>query len=252
MKTSVQLYSVREALAADPLRTFETLKDAGFARVEPFGLVEHAQILRDGLAATGLTAPTTHASLLAAEDPSAAFGLAAELGIGTVIDPYWEPTDFETAEGVRGVADRLNALVPVARQHGVGVGYHNHAFELRNRIDGRPALVILAELLDPAVALEVDTYWAAVGGVDPAALLTELGERVRFAHLKDGPISEDPSAQLPLGQGRIDVPAILAAAPWLELGVIEFDDYAGDTLEGVEQSLRHLEHLLGATEEEGR
>lgn len=249
MLTSVQLYSVREALAADPLRTLETLKAAGFARVEPFGLVEHAAVLRDGLAATGLTAPTTHASLLAADDPAAAFGLAAELGIGTVVDPYWDPQDFETADGVRGVADRLNALVPLAREHGVGVGYHNHAFELRNRIDGRPALVVLAEQLDPSVALELDTYWAAVGGVDPAELLRELGERVRFAHLKDGPVSEDTAAQLPLGQGAIDVPAILAAAPWLELGVIEFDDYAGDVLDGVAQSLRHLEQLTGTATE---
>lgn len=246
MKTSVQLYSVRDQLADDPLATLETLKAAGFAHVEPFGLADWAERLSPALAATGLTAPTTHASLLAAEDPSATFGIAAELGISVVIDPYWEPEDFESADGVARVADRLNALVPIAERHGLGVGYHNHAFELRNRIDGVPALVALAARLDPEVALEVDTYWAAVGGVDPAALLRDLGERVRFVHLKDGPLTEDPAAQLPLGQGEIDAPAILAAAPWLELGVIEFDDYAGDTLVGVEESLRHLETLTAA------
>lgn len=246
MLPSVQLYSVREALAEDPRATLQTLRDGGFERVEPFGLAENGPALMPLLAELSLAAPTTHASLLSADDPQQVLDLAAQMGVGTVIDPFWNPEDWSTADRVASVADRLNALVEPAQKAGVSIGYHNHAFELANRIDGRPALEVLADHLDPAVALEVDTYWAAVGGADPAELLRTLGERVRFVHLKDGPVSHDANEQLPLGQGAMDVPTLLATAPWLELGVIEFDEYAGDVLEGVVQSLRYLDTLEDA------
>lgn len=240
MLPSVQLYSVRDALAADPLGTLQQLRESGFERVEPFDLAGHATMLADGLAQTGLEAPSTHASLLAAEDPASVFATARDLGIGTVIDPFWNPDDWASEEGVRSVARRLNELAPIAARHGVRLGYHNHAFECATDFEGRTGLELLVEHLDPAVVLELDTYWAAVAGVDPAALLRSLGERVRLVHLKDGPIEADTSTQLPLGEGAMDLPALLGAAPWLELGVIEFDDYAGDVLDGVAQSLEHL------------
>ena len=90
------------------------------------------------------------------------------------------------------------------------------------------------------MVLEVDTYWAAVGGVPAPELLGRLGERVQFLHVKDGPITDDPKAQLPAGTGAMDVPAVLAAAPDA-LRVIEFDDYAGDIFAGLAASLAYLE-----------
>jgi hypothetical protein len=56
---------------------------------------------------------------------------------------------------------------------------------------------------------------------------------VRLLHLKDGPIEQDTASQLPLGSGAMPVAAILAAAPAVELAVLEFDDYAGDLFEGL-------------------
>ena len=47
------------------------------------------------------------------------------------------------------------------------------------------------------------------------------------------------STQTPAGQGDVDVPAILSAAP-TALRVVEFDSYRGDVFEGVAQSLAWL------------
>jgi sugar phosphate isomerase/epimerase len=91
----------------------------------------------------------------------------------------------------------------------------------------------------PEVALEVDTFWATLGGADTPALLRGLGERVRFIHVKDGAITDDTEQQLPAGRGDVDVPAILAAAPQA-LRVIEFDAYAGDVFEGIAESFAWL------------
>ena len=90
------------------------------------------------------------------------------------------------------------------------------------------------------MVLEIDTYWAAVGGADVPALLASLGERVQLVHLKDGDLSEDPAAQLPLGTGAMPLTETLAASRNVAYGVIEFDDYAGDMLEGIAASLAHL------------
>jgi len=87
------------------------------------------------------------------------------------------------------------------------------------------------------VVLELDTYWAAVGGEDVVALLGRLGERARLVHLKDGPIDKDDASQLPLGAGAMPVAAIVEAATAAELAVLEFDDYGGDLFEGLAASL---------------
>ena len=75
---SVQLYSVRDAFAADPADTLARLAEIGFTQVEPYGVVENLAALRAGLPANGLTAPTAHAKLLGV-DQHAVFAAAAEL-----------------------------------------------------------------------------------------------------------------------------------------------------------------------------
>ena len=85
----------------------------------------------------------------------------------------------------------------------------------------------------------MDTYWAAVGGQDPVeVLLQRLGDRVKFIHIKDGPLTTDTKAQQPAGQGKMAVLDVIAAAKSLEVGVVEFDDYSGDIFDGITQSLR--------------
>jgi sugar phosphate isomerase/epimerase len=98
---------------------------------------------------------------------------------------------------------------------------------------------VFTERLDPAVVLEVDTYWAEVGGASAPELLARLGERVRLIHVKDGPQSGDAAAQQPAGAGDMPIEAILAAAPGA-VRVFEFDAYAGDLFDGIEQSLEFV------------
>jgi sugar phosphate isomerase/epimerase len=228
---SVQLYTVRQSLAADPDGTLSRLAEIGFRRVEPFALLEHLDALRDALPRHGLTAPTTHADVLTT-DAEPVFAAAAELGIGTVIQPWLDPAGWQTEDGVARIADDLNAAADRAAPHGLTIGYHNHHFELEARFEGRHALEVLADRLAPGVVLEVDTYWAMAGGADVPALLGRLGTRVMALHLKDGDGSLDPSRQVPLGQGRLPVAAILAAAPDARR-VVELDDTRGDLFEAI-------------------
>jgi sugar phosphate isomerase/epimerase len=239
MSYSLQLYTLRDAIAEDLPATIRRVADIGFAQVEPYNFVATARELGAALRENGLTAPSGHAPLLS-QDQDEIFAAAKELGITTVIEPYIPAERWQKAEDIQATAKALNAAAKKGAEYGVRVGYHNHAWELESSIEGRTALEYVADLLDPELVLEVDTYWVAVGGQDPVDILTKLGDRVKFIHIKDGPVTTDTKAQQPVGQGMIPVLDVIAAAKSLEVGVVEFDDYAGDIFEGIEQSLSFL------------
>ncbi|GAA1449343.1 sugar phosphate isomerase/epimerase family protein [Leifsonia poae] len=237
-KLSVQLYTVRELLTEDTVGTLKRIADLGFTQVEPFAFLSFGDDLGRGLSEAGLTAPTTHQSFIGG-DLEPVFEAAKALGIETVIDPFVAPERWQTAESVDEIASQLNAAAEVAARYGVRVGYHNHAHELENTIDGVTAFEYFESKLDPAVVLEVDTYWVAVGGHDPVALLKKFGDRVVALHVKDGPGTTETKDQVAVGQGSLPVEEIIAAAP-NALRVIELDDSRGDRFQAVADSYAFL------------
>jgi sugar phosphate isomerase/epimerase len=236
---SVQLYSVRNALAEDLPGTLDRIAGLGFSNVELFGFVEQADRYREALAASGLTPLSAHAQLVEGDAVERTLEAAAGLGVKTLIDPAIRG-GWDSADGVARIADRLGEIAVSAQAHGLTLGYHNHWWEFESEIDGRNAYEVFVEQLDPAVVLEVDTYWAEVGGVGAPALLGRLGDRVKLLHVKDGPATRDTAAQQPAGAGVVPVLDILAAAPDA-LRVLEFDDYSGDVFDGLAQSLKFVQ-----------
>jgi sugar phosphate isomerase/epimerase len=239
MSYSLQLYTLRNAIQEDLPGTIRKVAEIGFTQVEPYNFVATAQELGEALRDNGLAAPSGHAPLLS-QDQDQIFTAARELGITTVIDPFIPADRWQSAEDVQATAAQLNAAAKKGAEYGIRVGYHNHQWELESRIEGRTALEYFADLLDPELVLEVDTYWVAVGGQDPVDILGKLGTRVKFIHIKDGPLTTDTKAQLPAGQGKVAVLDVIAAATSLEVGVVEFDDYDGDIFEGINESLSFL------------
>jgi sugar phosphate isomerase/epimerase len=259
---SVQLYSIHEALDADLDGSLAKLAETGLTTVEAFDFVRRADALKASFDRYGLSSPTAHAVLIEKEAntpdglltrPPAeeVFAAAQTLGVQVVIDPYVPLEHWQTLEDVQRNADRLNEASAKAAELGLKVGYHNHDHELSATLDGTPVLELFAGLLDPAVVLEVDLYWAAAGGVDPVALLKRLGDRVIAVHVKDGPIkpgtsSRDlPRTQQPAGTGDVPLAAALEAATSAEYAVIEFDHYEGDIFAGIGESYAWLRKTLG-------
>lgn len=257
---SVQLYSVRDAIDADLDAAVARVAEIGFTKVEPYAFHQRTADYVRAFAATGLTAPSGHAPVIDSDDADAIFDAASELGMTTVIDPFIPTDRWQTADDVHRLADRVNELTEQAKARGLEFGYHNHQWEFTNKVDGRPVYELFVELLGPDTVLEVDTFWATVGGADTPAVLRSLGDRVRALHVKDGKITDDilnvlPSSesalivpealkaafenQTPAGQGDVDVKAILEAAPHA-LRVVEFDAYRGDVFQGIAESFAWL------------
>ena len=239
MDYSLQLYTLRRPLEEDLPGTIRRVADIGFTQVEPYNFVATAKELGSALKENGLTAPSGHAPLLS-QDQDEIFAAARDLGITTVIDPFIPADRWQTAEDIRATAEKLNEAAKKGAEYGIRVGDHNHQWELESIVEGRTALEYFADLLDPELVLEVDAYWVAVGGQDPVDILARLGDRVKLIHIKDGPLTTDTKAQQPAGKGKVQVLDVIAAAKSLEVGVVEFDDYAGDIFDGIAQSLAFL------------
>lgn len=238
-KLSVQLYSVREAIAADLPGALRRVAEIGFRQVELYGFVDRPEEYRDALDAAGLSAPSGHAALFG-QDAVVVLASASTIGVETVIDPHIDDSLWRTRDDLAAIATQLNDAARIAADSGIRIGYHNHAFEFENQVDGVSALEVLADLLDPSVVLELDTYWAAVGGeTDVPALLRRLGDRVQFLHVKDGPLTKDDKQQVAVGAGSMPVDEILAAAPHA-LQVVELDDFDGDIFDALTDSYRFL------------
>jgi sugar phosphate isomerase/epimerase len=236
---SIQLYTVRDQLDEDTPGTLRRLAALGLRNVEPFDLVGKVDRLAGPMTELGLAAPTTHVSFVdAGVEP--ALAAAARLGVTTIIEPWLPEERWQTRADIAAIAAGLNDAARRAADQGITVGYHNHWWELELHIDGVTALEVLADHLDDGVVLELDTYWCAVGGADPVAMLARLGERVVALHIKDGPIARDAALQVPAGSGAMPFPAILAAAPAAR-AVLEFDLYAGDLFEGIGEGIAFLQ-----------
>ena len=234
---SVQLYTVRRELAVDPAGTLERLRAIGYSTVELFALVDFAEVYSE-LSTFGLAPSSAHVSLVDV-DVVPVFEAARAVGVTTLIHPFTDASRWTTGDDIAAIAAELNRVAAIAADIGITVGYHNHAWELESRVDGTTGLEVLADLLDPGVVLEVDTYWAAVGGADPVALLERLGSRVQLLHIKDGPLTGNDLEQVAVGSGSMPVPAILAAAPHA-IRVVELDDFDGDMLTAVADRAAYL------------
>jgi sugar phosphate isomerase/epimerase len=233
----LQLYTVRDQLASGRSAVLEAIRGFGYAAVEPYDVLTDPEALRADLDEAGLAVCAVHAKALG-DDADAFLDGARTVGADTVIVPSVDPERFADADAIGALARELNEAAARAAGRGLRFGYHNHAFELA-LVDGRTGLEALADALDPAVLLEVDTYWAAVGGQDVPALLGRLGDRVRYLHVKDGPVTKD-DPMTAVGGGRMPVAEILAACPSAEWHVVELDRCATDVLTAVRDSLDWL------------
>ena len=141
---------------------------------------------------------------------------------------------------MRRTADTCQQLIESLRPQGFELAIHNHWWEFQ-RFDGRPAFHYLQEWV-PDLQFELDTYWAAnFGACDPASELQRIRHRTPLLHIKDGPL-EAKQPHVAVGSGRMDVPAVIAAADdaVLEWLVVELDACATDMMTAVRESYEYL------------
>jgi sugar phosphate isomerase/epimerase len=238
----VQLYSVRDVDLPWPV-LFERLAAMGYDAIETVGVPGgDPAIARRWADDAGLRIAGSHvgASPASPESVEARFEAVAAMGADLVFTPSLVASDLVDLATLERTADYLEDVAARAAAVGLTFGVHNHEHEVAD-LDGARIHRRLDARLSPAVAWQVDVYWATCGGVDPGTMIGELAGRVRSIHVKDGTGRRgDPNVAL--GDGSIDLAGSIAAAEaaGIDRLIVEFDSCATDVLEAVERSRRFL------------
>ena len=230
-QVALQLYTLRRQAERDLEAALDRAAEAGYREVEWFGGLwgRAAEELRRLLSERGLGILAAHVPLAELEaDPAGAMETWRALHCQVLVCPWLD--EAQRGDGSRAhyleLGRRLDLLSYRFRAGGFRFAYHNHEFELLPFDDGLRALV--SRRSHDGWGLELDIYWAAFAGVDPAALIRELGDRVHLLHLKDGLLPGAPEERAaeratserwfrPLGEGDVDVDGCVDTA--LEAGV---------------------------------
>lgn len=243
---SLQLYTLRESSQKSFKTVLEQVAEIGFKGVEPAGFYGMTpREFRTHVNDLGMIVSSSHGPWASPGNLQEVIDTAGELGTRLVSSGFGADA-FSSMDAIKKTADMVNGMYETLSKSGLELFLHNHWWEFEE-IEGDLAFRHLAKLCS-GVLFEIDTYWAAdFGKVDPVAIVREYADRAPLLHIKDGPLVKD-ELQLPLGRGKMDVPAVIAAADpkvlqWL---VVELDNYGGEMLSAVKESYRYLvENRLG-------
>ena len=271
---ALQLFSVRDDLAADFEGTIKKVAALGYDGVEFAGTYGRtAEQVKNICTEAGVKPVSAHVSFAELmQDPEGVIQYYAEIGCKYIAIPYLTEEYRPGHEKFSEIIEGSRFLGEICKRHGIQLCYHNHDFEFV-KIDGEYALDILyKEVPAEYLATQIDTCWANVAGEDPAPYVEKYAGRTPTVHLKDFVmpgkkpsrmyqlIGIDDGAQeesdgssgfafRPVGYGAQRIEEIVQAAEksgaeWL---IVEQDSPSmGKTpLECAEMSITYLRSILG-------
>ena len=243
MEIGAQFFTVRDTCKT--LEGFaETLKkvaDIGYRTVQISGTCAYEPEWLDAeLKKNGLKCVVTHISAdrLANEAAKVAkehdvFG-CDHVGLG-----YYS-FDPEKGQTFEKFVTTYGEVAKILKENGKYFMYHNHDQEFK-KIDGVRILDRICEAI-PAelMGITFDTYWAQVGGADPAQCLEKLAGRIPCIHLKDCGYGRRMDV---IGEGNINFDRVFgkAEAGGTKYMLVEQDNCNGeDPIECLRRSYQYL------------
>lgn len=223
-KLGYQLYSIRDEMAIDPIKTLKALKQMGYRDFEVYGFDEHKELFygfkapefKQILDDLGLTVTSGHYGFSPYLHSSAEdlkwFVDQCIIGAKKLNSKYitwpWIAPELRTLENFKVMADKLNIIGEQVVKAGLSFAYHNHGFEFEDH-DGENGFDIILKGTDPnLVKLEMDMYWVMHSSqFTPQELIDAQPGRYVMWHLKDmDKVTRDYTE---LGNGSIDYISLL-------------------------------------------
>jgi sugar phosphate isomerase/epimerase len=220
----LELYSVRNALKADPMGTVRAVAGLGYQCVEFYApyfdwTESQTKDMRNLMDDLGIHCYSTHndSSYLAPEKISRARDLNHILGCKYIV----MSSSHEKAglDGWKAVANSLNFAAEQLESSGLKAGYHNHQIEF-TPIDGVRPMEILAKNTKPSVMLQLDVGTCIEAGFDPVAWIRANPGRIRSLHLKEWSPEPGKGYTVLFGEGVAKWNAIFEAAE--SVGGVEY------------------------------
>jgi len=247
---------VRDDLPKDLGGVLARVRGMGFREVEGAGLWGHtAADLRAALDAAGLRCQSAHMGFeRLRDDLHGAFAEVKAVGAAWVVCPWIPHGSAFTHDDARKAAEAFNTFATAAEGAGLRFAYHCHGYEFVPSPEGT-LFDTLARATDPKrVAFQIDVFHALFGGADPAQLIDRHKGRVVSLHLKDlkkgfpikaGTPIAPPEADVPLGTGQVDMPAVLRAATNAGTSLYYVEDESSDPWRHIPQSVAYLKNFSG-------
>jgi sugar phosphate isomerase/epimerase len=211
----LELYSVRQELAADLFGTVRKVAGTGYEAVEfysPYYEWEpaYARQVRQVLDEVGLKAPSTHngANVFTPEGLKKAIDLNRIIGSNLIVMAS-AGRDVTTLDDWKRVAERLAAASETLRPLGMRAGFHNHQTDFKP-IDGTRPMDVIARNTPQDFVLQLDVGTCIEVGQDPVAWIKANPGRIKSMHCKDWAPGEGPDKGYPVLTGE-------GVAPWKEI-----------------------------------
>lgn len=247
MPFGLQLYTLRDVLPDDPEGVLRQVAEFGYKQIESY---EGSKGMFWGMGHTGfrkflddlgMTLISSHANVF--EDAERKAAEIAEIGGDYLVCPWIGPQ--ESLDDFREIADQFNEIGQIARDAGIRFAYHNHAYSFEE-LEGEMPQDVLMEGTDPElVDFQMDIYWVAAAGEDPAEWINKYPGRFTSGHVKDLSDGEEPESTI-LGTGTIDFPSLLTVAKQhgMEYFIVEQEAYTGTTpIDAVRENASYMQKL---------
>lgn len=222
----LQLFTIRDAMAKEPVESLEQAMQMGYEDFETYGYEpvsdkyygfkskEFKSILDD----MGLSTSSGHYDFSNYFDQptdamlryvDSCINGALALDQDYITWPWLHP-DFRNIEGFKSLTDKLNIIGERVNNAGLGFAYHNHGFEFVDHDGEQGYDIILSQTDSDLVKLQLDLYWAVHSSKrSPKELIDSEPGRFVMWHIKDmDKITRDYSE---LGNGSIDYDQMLSS-----------------------------------------
>ena len=256
----LQMYSLQDDFDRDAAATLDRLKTQGFTDIETSVFMKlPAAEFRRLLAARGMTCSSLH---VRPEDfkknVNKVIADAKSLGAVQVVCPIVPHKPPLTREQVLSVAADFNRYGATLKAAGLRFAYHNHGIEFtpadHPAMPGETFFDVLVGATDPGVVhFQLDVFWVAWAGANAADVIQKHGARICSLHLKDLARDARPDFANPqsarafivrLGAGRLDIPALIAAAQAKGVSHFIIEDESPSAAGQIPDSIKAVQKLL--------
>ncbi len=247
----LQLYSLRDSMKVNPVKTIEEVGKIGYKTVELAGYsdgkfygMSPAEI-KDVVAKNGMTIISSHTgqpvpdstkwdSVMAWWD--ACIDAHLQAGVNYIVQPWMDRTGYESLAGLQSYCDYFNAVGEKCNAKGIKFGYHNHSGEYKE-VEGQVIYDYMLQNTDSSkVFFQIDLYWIKQGGGDAVAYFNKYPGRFTSYHVKD---------TLEVGaSGQIDFETLFnnADLAGMEYYIVEQEEFTTLPYDGVKQSYEFLKN----------
>jgi sugar phosphate isomerase/epimerase len=245
----LQLYTVRDAMAADVPGTLKLVSEIGYDFVEladysngkfyNYSPEDFLKLVSD----LGMKIISSHTQVEGAgitlDNAKKMAEDHAKIGVKYCVQPWIVEEMRTSVESYQRMAANWNKIGEVMKESGIRFGYHNHNFEF-GTVEGKVPYfdIMLTELDKELVTMELDMFWASKAGHNPVDLINKYPGRFKLFHLKDMYTKQEPFFDVikddiaPVGEGVIDFKAILAVkdVAGMEYMIVEQDQSKTNTI----------------------